>query len=120
MHGKGNSEVRFFREAVTTVSHITGQPKYVVKAVIRAFLDYVVQALFNKATLYIYGFGTFKLKEIKKKVYWSPATGESVYKGDRYHPSFKFSRTIIKEINAMPIEGSPTIEEKPSDVEMPY
>lgn len=77
----------------------TGLSKVETETVVEGFILCVIDALKNKESIEIRGFGTFKIKERKPRVARNPKTGAKVELGKRYVPMFKVSKEFKKTVN---------------------
>jgi DNA-binding protein HU-beta len=81
------------------ISLATGLSKVETEAVVEGFIHCVIEALKNKESIEIRGFGTFKVKERKPRTARNPKTGQKVELGKRYVPMFKVSKEFKKTVN---------------------
>jgi DNA-binding protein HU-beta len=77
----------------------TGLSKVETETVVEGFILCVIDALKNKESIEIRGFGTFKVKERKPRTARNPKTGAKVELGKRYIPMFKVSKEFKKIVN---------------------
>ena len=77
----------------------TGLSKVETEAVVEGFISCVIDALKEKESIEIRGFGTFKIKERKPRIARNPKTGAKVELGKRYVPMFKVSKEFKKVVN---------------------
>src|SRR3970282_1444006 len=81
------------------ISAATGLSKVETEAVVEGFIHCVIEALKNRESIEIRGFGTFKVKERKPRIARNPKTGARVELGKRFVPMFKVSKEFKKAVN---------------------
>jgi DNA-binding protein HU-beta len=75
----------------------TGLTKLETEAIVEGFLNTVIQALSEGRGIEIRGFGSYKVKKKRARNARNPRTGEKVYVGEHFVPTFKFSKDF-KEV----------------------
>jgi len=86
-------------DLVKDVSNETGIIRKDVSLSVDAFLEAIKDSLKNGKHIEIRGFGTFKLKIRKERIGRNPKTEEKVIIPSRVVPTFKFSKSLKKDID---------------------
>jgi len=79
-------------DIVDKVASGTGLTKLETEAIIEGFFSTVIDALKNGHGIEIRGFGSYKVKKKNPRNARNPKTGDKVFVGEHYVPTFKFSR----------------------------
>lgn len=117
---QGNKKIYSKKDAIRTVSSITGYPQYQVKEILYAFFDYAKQIIFNLDSMYWDSFGTFRVKILPPKVTKSPFSGFTVYKDKRYHPQMRWSKKLIEQMHKIPVVEPDKDKKENDEMELPY
>ncbi|NJD22592.1 MAG: integration host factor subunit beta [Melioribacter sp.] len=86
-------------DIVEKVATGTGLTKLETEAIVEGFLNTVIQALRDGKGIEIRGFGSYKVKKKKARYARNPRSGEKVYVGEHYVPTFKFSKDFKAAVN---------------------
>jgi len=70
------------------------ETKAAAERAVNAFVDAVTEALVNKETVSLVGFGTFSTAEVAEKSGKVPGTDKTYTKPAHTSPKFKFGKTI--------------------------
>ncbi|MCC6864856.1 MAG: integration host factor subunit beta [Ignavibacteria bacterium] len=81
------------------IANATGLSKVETETVVEGFIMCVIEALREKESIEIRGFGTFKVKERLPRIARNPKTGAKVELGRRFVPMFKVSKEFKKAVN---------------------
>jgi DNA-binding protein HU-beta len=77
----------------------TGLTKLETEAIVEGFLNTVIQALSEGRGIEIRGFGSYKVKKKRARNARNPRTGEKVYVGEHFVPTFKFSKDFKEAVD---------------------
>jgi DNA-binding protein HU-beta len=77
----------------------TGLTKLETEAIVEGFLNTVIHALSEGRGIEIRGFGSYKIKKKRARNARNPRTGEKVYVGEHYVPTFKFSKDFKEAVD---------------------
>jgi nucleoid DNA-binding protein len=91
-------------DIVDIISSSTGIAKVETEAVVKGFLDTVIDALKEGKTIELRGFGSFKVVKRAQRIARNPKTNEEVIVPEQFVPVLKVSREFKKAIadNSMP------------------
>lgn len=87
-------------DVVDIISASTGLTKVETEAVVKGFLDTVIDALKRGESIELRGFGTFKVVTRKARVARNPKTNQEVRVPEQRVPTLKISKEFKKEIEA--------------------
>lgn len=79
-------------DIVDKVAGGTGLTKLETEAIIEGFFSTVIDALKHGRGIEIRGFGSYKVKKKNARNARNPKTGEKVFVGEHFVPTFKFSK----------------------------
>ena len=79
-------------DIVDKVATGTGLTKLETEAIIEGFFSTVIEALKAGRGIEIRGFGSYKVKKKNARNARNPKTGEKVFVGEHFVPTFKFSK----------------------------
>lgn len=88
-------------DVVDIISASTGLTKVETEAVVKGFLDTVVDALKRGESIELRGFGTFKVVTRKPRVARNPKTNKEVRVPEQRVPTLKISKEFKKEIEGL-------------------
>lgn len=86
-------------DIVDKVAGGTGLTKLETEAIIEGFFTTVIEALKEGRGIEIRGFGSYKVKKKNARNARNPKTGEKVFVGEHFVPTFKFSREFKEIVN---------------------
>jgi DNA-binding protein HU-beta len=78
----------------------TGLTKIDCEAVVDGLFKTIIDYLAEGKGIEIRGFGSYKVKKKKARYARNPRSGEKVYVGDHYVPTFKFSKDFKAAVDA--------------------
>lgn len=87
------------KELIDTVARKVGFSKKCSEAAVDAVFAAITDALKNKDSVQIMGFGTFEAKHRDIRIGRNPATGEDVEIPARWAPVFKAGKTLKDAVN---------------------
>jgi len=87
-------------DIVEKIANGTGLTKLETEAIVEGFLNTVIQALREGKGIEIRGFGSYKVKKKKARYARNPRSGEKVYVGEHYVPTFKFSKDFKSAVDS--------------------
>tara|TARA_B100000700_G_C14824982_1_gene751869 strand:- start:19 stop:297 length:279 start_codon:yes stop_codon:yes gene_type:complete len=70
-----------------------------VETSINLILDFISSTLTSSNRLEVRGFGTFSVRERKKRLARNPKTGKSISVRNKYHPYFRASKSLKEVVN---------------------
>ncbi len=79
-------------DIIDRIASGTGLTKIDTEVVVDGFFKTIIDALASGNGIEIRGFGSFKVRKKKPRNARNPRTGEKVYVGEHFVPSFKFSK----------------------------
>jgi nucleoid DNA-binding protein len=85
-------------DIVDIISSSTGIAKVDTEAIVKGFLDTVIEALKEGKTIELRGFGSFKVVKRAQRVARNPKTNEEVIVPEQYVPVLKVSREFKKAV----------------------
>lgn len=86
-------------DIVDIISSSTGLTKVETEAVIKGFLETVIDAMKHGETIELRGFGSFKVVKRAQRVARNPKTNEEVIVPEQYVPTLKISRDFKESVN---------------------
>jgi len=86
-------------DIVDVISSATGITKVETEAVVKGFLDTVIDAMKRGETIELRGFGSFKVVKRAQRVARNPKTNEEVIVPEQYVPMLKVSKDFKKIVN---------------------
>lgn len=86
-------------DIVDKVAGGTGLTKLETEAIIEGFFSTVIEALKDGRGIEIRGFGSYKVKKKNARNARNPKTGEKVFVGEHFVPTFKFSKEFKDAVN---------------------
>jgi len=86
-------------DIVDVISTATGITKVETEAVVKGFLDTVIDAMKRGETIELRGFGSFKVVKRAQRVARNPKTNEEVIVPEQYVPMLKVSKDFKKIVN---------------------
>lgn len=86
-------------DIVDIISSSTGLTKVETEAVVKGFLDTVIDAMKRGETIELRGFGSFKVVKRAQRVARNPKTNEEVIVPEQYVPMLKISKDFKKAVN---------------------
>lgn len=86
-------------DIVEIISSSTGLTKVETEAVVKGFLDTVIDAMKRGETIELRGFGSFKVVKRAQRVARNPKTNEEVIVPEQYVPTLKVSKEFKKSVN---------------------
>ncbi|MFU8813362.1 MAG: HU family DNA-binding protein [Balneolaceae bacterium] len=86
-------------DIVDIISSSTGLTKVETEAVVKGFLDTVIDAMKREETIELRGFGSFKVVKRAQRVARNPKTNEEVIVPEQHVPTLKISKEFKKEVN---------------------
>ena len=86
-------------DIVDKVATGTGLTKLETEAIIEGFFTTVIEALKEGRGIEIRGFGSYKVKKKNARNARNPKTGEKVFVGEHFVPTFKFSKEFKDIVN---------------------
>lgn len=93
-------------DIVEKVAFGTGLTKLETEAIVEGFLNTVIQSLREGRGIEIRGFGSYKVKKKMARYARNPRSGEKVYVGEHYVPTFKFSKDFKSAVDSGMKESS--------------
>ena len=92
-------------DIVDIVSQATGLTKIETEAVVKGFLETIIDAMKRGESIELRGFGSFKVAERAKRVARNPKTNQEVIVPAQFVPVLKVSKDFKKEVNASLSKG---------------
>ncbi|HKJ32474.1 MAG TPA: HU family DNA-binding protein [Balneolales bacterium] len=86
-------------DIVEIISSSTGLTKVETEAVVKGFLDTVIDAMKRGETIELRGFGSFKVVKRAQRVARNPKTNEEVIVPEQFVPTLKVSKEFKKSVN---------------------
>jgi len=86
-------------DIVEIISSSTGLTKVETEAVVKGFLDTVIDAMKRGETIESRGFGSFKVVKRAQRVARNPKTNEEVIVPEQFVPTLKVSKEFKKSVN---------------------
>jgi len=87
-------------DIVDVISSSTGISKVDTEAVVRGFLDTVIEAMKDGKSIELRGFGSFKVVKRAQRVARNPKTNEEVIVPEQFVPVLKISKDFKREVSA--------------------
>ncbi|MCA1802461.1 MAG: integration host factor subunit beta [Rhodothermaceae bacterium] len=85
-------------DIVDIISTSTGIAKVETEAVVKGFMDTVIEALKNGKSIELRGFGSFRVVKRAQRVARNPKTNEEVIVPEQHVPVLKISREFKKAV----------------------
>jgi nucleoid DNA-binding protein len=86
-------------DIVDIVSSSTGISKIETEAVVKGFMETVIEAMKKGETIELRGFGSFKVVKRAKRVARNPKTNQEVTVPEQFVPILKMSREFKVSVN---------------------
>jgi nucleoid DNA-binding protein len=86
-------------DIVEIISSSTGLTKIETEAVVKGFLETVIEAMKRGETIELRGFGSFKVVKRAKRVARNPKTNKEVIVPSQYVPVLKISKEFKQAVN---------------------
>jgi nucleoid DNA-binding protein len=86
-------------DIVDIISASTGIAKVETEAVVKGFMDTVIEALKNGKSIELRGFGSFRVVKRAQRVARNPKTNEEVIVPEQHVPVLKVSREFKKAVS---------------------
>ncbi len=86
-------------DIVEIIAESTGLSKVETEAVVKGFLDTVIDAMKRGETIELRGFGSFKVVKRAQRVARNPKTNEEVIVPEQYVPTLKISKEFKKAVD---------------------
>jgi DNA-binding protein HU-beta len=86
-------------DIVDIVSSSTGISKIETEAVVKGFMETVIEAMKKGETIELRGFGSFKVVKRAKRVARNPKTNQEVTVPEQFVPVLKMSREFKVSVN---------------------
>ncbi len=86
-------------DIVDIISSSTGLTKVETEAVVKGFLETVIDAMKKGETIELRGFGTFKVVKRAQRVARNPKTNEEVIVPEQFVPTLKVSKEFKLSVN---------------------
>src|SRR5690625_4639549 len=86
-------------DIVDIISSSTGLRKVETEAVVKGFMDTVIDAMKRGETIELRGFGSFKVVKRAQRVARNPKTNEEVIVPEQYVPTLKISKDFKNAVN---------------------
>lgn len=86
-------------DIVEIIAESTGLSKVETEAVVKGFLDTVIDAMKRGETIELRGFGSFKVVKRAQRVARNPKTNEEVIVPEQYVPTLKISKEFKKSVD---------------------
>ena len=83
-------------DIVDIISSSTGLTKVETEAVVKGFMDTVIDAMKQGESIELRGFGSFKVVKRAQRVARNPKTNEEVIVPEQYVPTLKISKDFKK------------------------
>jgi len=87
-------------DIVEIISQSTGITKVETEAVVKGFLDTIIDAMKKGENIELGGFGSFKVVKRAKRIARNPKTNEEVIVPEQFMPVLKISKDFKKEVNS--------------------
>ena len=92
------------QDIINEVCARTGIEKTPAKAIIDEAIDVIAKGICDGETIYLRGLFTLLPVKRKEKKAQNITAGKTIVLPERYVPKAKFSRSIIKEMQKLPVE----------------
>jgi DNA-binding protein HU-beta len=86
-------------DIVEIISSSTGLTKIETEAVVKGFLETVIEAMKRGETIELRGFGSFKVVKRARRVARNPKTNKEVIVPSQYVPVLKISKEFKQAVN---------------------
>lgn len=86
-------------DIVDIISSSTGISKVETEAVVKGFMETVIESLKKGETIELRGFGSFKVVKRARRVARNPKTNQEVLVPEQYVPVLKISRDFKNAVN---------------------
>lgn len=86
-------------DIVDIVSQATGFTKVETEAIVKGFLETIVEAMKRGESIELRGFGSFKVAKRAKRFARNPKTNEKVIVPEQFMPVLKISKDFKKSVN---------------------
>jgi nucleoid DNA-binding protein len=86
-------------DIVEIISQSTGITKVETEAVVKGFLDTIIDAMKKGENIELRGFGSFKVVKRAKRIARNPKSNEEVIVPEQFMPVLKISKDFKKEVN---------------------
>lgn len=86
-------------DIVDIVSSSTGISKIETEAVVKGFMETVIEAMKKGETIELRGFGSFKVVKRAKRVARNPKTNQEVTVPEQFVPVLKMSKEFKNSVN---------------------
>jgi DNA-binding protein HU-beta len=86
-------------DIVDVIAQSTGITKVETEAVVKGFLDTIIDAMKKGESIELRGFGSFKVVKRAKRIARNPKSNEEVIVPEQYIPVLKVSKEFKKEVN---------------------
>lgn len=86
-------------DIVDIISESTGITKVETEAVVKGFLDTIVDAMKKGENIELRGFGSFKVVKRAQRVARNPKSNQEVIVPEQYIPVLKVSKEFKKDVN---------------------
>jgi len=86
-------------DIVEIIAESTGLSKVETEAVVKGFLDTVIDAMKRGETIELRGFGSFKVVKRAQRVARNPKTNEEVIVPEQYVPTLKISKEFKRAVD---------------------
>jgi len=86
-------------DIVDIISSTTGLTKVETEAVVKGFMETVIDAMKRGETIELRGFGSFKVVKRAQRVARNPKTNEEVIVPEQFVPMLKVSREFKEAVN---------------------
>jgi DNA-binding protein HU-beta len=86
-------------DIVDIVASSTGISKIETEAVVKGFIETVIEAMKSGQTIELRGFGSFKVVKRAKRVARNPKTNQEVIVPEQFVPVLKMSKDFKQSVN---------------------
>lgn len=86
-------------DIVEIIAESTGLSKVETEAVVKGFLDTVIDAMKRGEAIELRGFGSFKVVKRAQRVARNPKTNEEVIVPEQYVPTLKISKEFKRAVD---------------------
>lgn len=86
-------------DIVDIVSQATGFTKVETEAVLKGFLETIIEAMKRGESIELRGFGSFKVVKRAKRIARNPKTNQEVIVPEQFIPVLKVSKDFKKSVN---------------------
>jgi nucleoid DNA-binding protein len=86
-------------DIVDIVASSTGISKIETEAVVKGFIETVIEAMKSGETIELRGFGSFKVVKRAKRVARNPKTNQEVIVPEQFVPVLKMSKDFKQSVN---------------------